>query len=66
MVGRGGKSRNMTETEGQLSIEWNDASLASKDVMNVNRTDLMRTDSATWASTTPCPVKAKTKEHTLS
>ena len=66
MVGRGGKSRNMTETEGQLCIEWSDASLASKDAMNDNRTDLMKTDSATWASTTPCPVEAKTKEDTHS
>ena len=66
MVGRGEKSRNMTVTEGQLGIDWSDASLASKDAMNVNITDLMRTDSATWASTTPCPVEAKTKEHTHS
>ena len=56
----------MTETEGQLCIEWSDASLASKDAMSTNRTDIMRTDSATWASTTPCPVEAKTKEHTDS
>ena len=65
-MGRGGNSRNMTETEGQLCIEWSDASLASKDAMNKNRTDIMITDSATWASTTPCPVEAKTKEHTDS
>ena len=45
-------------------MKWSDTTLASKDAQNETRTDLMRTDSDMWASTTPCPVGAKKKVNT--